>query len=66
MSKKTIYFKSSNTLINKIRNKSEIITLKKPSFLSKLLNKKYVLICYYTGTLPCSNIYVFGIIMLLR
>ncbi len=47
MSKKTIYFKSSNTLINKIRNKSEIITLKKPSFLSKLLNKKYEADIYF-------------------
>ena len=57
MKQTTVYYKISNTLINKLKHRDDIKILKKPSFLTKLFSKKrYPDIYFHSGELDENSI----------
>ncbi|WP_198306194.1 glycosyltransferase [Arcobacter vandammei] len=57
MNKKRVYYKSSNTLINSIKNRDDIKIVKKPSTLAKIFNKKVEAdIFFHSGSLDDESI----------
>ena len=57
MKQTTIHYKTSNTLINRLKARDDIKILKKPSFLTKLFSKKrYPDIYFHSGELDENSI----------
>ncbi|MGJ0288578.1 glycosyltransferase [Aliarcobacter cryaerophilus] len=57
MKQTTVYYKTSNTLINNLKHRDDIKILKKPSFLTKLFSKKrYPDIYFHSGELDENSI----------
>lgn len=57
MKQTTVYYKTSNTLINNLKHRKDIKILKKPSFLTKLFSKKrYSDIYFHSGELDENSI----------
>ena len=57
MKQTTVYYKTSNTLINNLKHRKDIKILKKPSFLTKLFSKKrYPDIYFHSGELDENSI----------
>lgn len=57
MKQTTVYYKTSNTLINNLKHRDDIKILKKPSFLTKLFSKKrYSDIYFHSGELDENSI----------
>ena len=57
MKQTTVYYKTSNTLINNLKHRDDIKILKKPSFLIKLFSKKrYPDIYFHSGELDENSI----------
>ena len=57
MKQTTVYYKTSNTLINNLKHRDDIKILKKPSFITKLFSKKrYPDIYFHSGELDENSI----------